>query len=83
MEVTKENINEVIENMSKEDREYIMINNIRTFNPITGKIGKRFKEYFSVIKDCKHENTTRNSYKRRSGDSYFTVCSNCSRSWFE
>ena len=80
--VTKDNIQEVIESMTKEDAEYIMKNNIRTFTA-TGAIGKRFKHYFEVMKFCEHTHTTRNSYPRRSGDSYFTVCSDCGQSWLE
>ena len=82
IKVTKENIQQVIESMTKEDAEYIMKNNIRTFTA-TGGIGKRFKHYFEVMKFCNHENTIRNSYTRRSGDCYFTVCCDCGRGWFE
>jgi len=82
IKVTKENIQEVIESMTKKDAEYIMKNNIRTFTA-TGGIGKRFKHYFEVMKFCNHENSTRHSYPRRSGDSYFTVCSDCGQAWFE
>ena len=82
MKVTKKNIQEVIESMDQTDREYIIKNNIRTFN-ITGNIGKRFKHYFEIMKGCPHENTTRNSYPQREGDQYFSVCSDCGKSWFD
>ena len=77
IEVTKANINEVIESLDKEDRNYILLNNIRVFNPITGNIGKRFRHYIEKVRVCTHEHTVRNSYERRSGDSYFTLCTTC------
>ena len=83
MQVTEDNLQDIVDMLSEEDKKYLILNNIRIVNTLTGKIGKRFRHYVDVIKGCQHENTTRNSYKRRSGDKYFSVCSDCGRSWFE
>ena len=81
MKVTKDNIQEVVALLDEKDKEYLLLNNIRIINPITGGVGKRFKHYLEVVRDCQHEHTVRNSYERRSGDAYFTVCTDCGKSW--
>ena len=83
MQVTQDNLQDIIATMTEEDKNYLLLNNIRIVNPITGNIGKRFKHYFEIVKDCTHEHTVRNSYERRSGESYFTVCSDCGETFFE
>lgn len=79
MQVTEDNLQDIVDMLSEEDKKYLILNNIRIVNTLTGKVGKRFRHYMEVIKDCKHEHTTRNSYTRRSGESYFTVCSDCGK----
>jgi len=83
MRVTKDNLQDIIATMTEDDKDYLLVNRISIINPLTGKIGKRFKHYFEVVKGCTHEHTVRNSYERRSGDSYFTVCNSCGKMWFE
>ena len=83
MQVTEDNLQDIVDMLSEEDKKYLILNNIRIVNTITGKIGRRFKHYVEIVKECTHEHTTRNSYERRSGDTYFTVCNSCGYMWLE
>ena len=77
MQVTKDNLQDIVDMLSEDDKKYLILNNIRIINPLTNKIGKRFRHYVDVVKGCEHKNTVRNSYQRRSGECFFTVCSDC------
>ena len=81
--VTQDNLQDILATITEEDKDYLLVNNIRIINPITHRIGKRFKHYMEVVKGCTHENTVRHSYERRSGDSYFTVCVDCGMNFIE
>jgi hypothetical protein len=81
--VTQDNLQDILSTITEEDKNYLLANNINIINPLTRRIGKRFKHYFEVVKDCQHKHTVRHSYERRSGDSYFTVCTDCGMNFLE